>query len=143
MTYFDVARVAARAQIMSLVECLAVRASIIIGFGLTQVVAGISRMVHTRLQNRVYWVQLVWAFGILMWMIAFWWFTFALSDVGTSTFGVHLFIVGYATLLFTLVAPVFPHDPPPDQHHEAFFCDSRKWFLGRYSCLHFSTRPTS
>ena len=62
------ARVAARVQIMSLIECLAVRASIIIGFGVTQVVAGFSRMVHTRLQNGVYWVQLVWAFGILMWM---------------------------------------------------------------------------
>ena len=77
------ARVAARAQIMSLFECLAVRASITIGYGVTQVVAGFSRMVHTRLQDRVYWVQLVWAFRILMWMIAFWWFTFALSDVET------------------------------------------------------------
>lgn len=128
---------------MSLIECLAVRASIIIGFGVTQVVAGFSRMVHTRLQNRVCWVQLVRAFRILMWMIAFWWFTFAQSDVETSTFGLHLFIVLYATLLYTLAALLFPRDPPPDQDYEAHFYDNRKWFLGRYSCLQFSTWPTS
>jgi len=115
---------------MSLFEYLAVLVSIIIGFGVTQILAGFSRVVHTRFHNRIYWVQLAWACGILMWMIAFWWFTFALSVVETWTYGLYLFIILYSTLLYTLVTLLFPHDPPPDQDYEAHFYVNRKWFFG-------------
>ena len=115
---------------MGLFEYLAVLISIVVGLGLAHVLTSVTRVIHARRSARIYWVQLVWALNVSLWMIAFWWFTFALNTVEVWTYGLYLFLIAYAVMLYLLVALLFPHDPPTDQDYEAHFFANRPWFLG-------------
>ena len=115
---------------MGVFEYLAVLISIVVGLGLTHLLVSITRVIHARHSARVYWVQLVWALNLALWLIAFWWFTFALNTVTEWTYGLYVFLIVYAVLLYLLAALLFPHDPPDDQDYQSHFFTNRRWFFG-------------
>jgi hypothetical protein len=122
---------------MGVFEYLAVLISIVVGLGLTHLLVSITRAIHARHSARVYWVQLVWALNLALWLIAFWWFTFALNTVTEWTYGLYVFLIVYAVLLYLLAALLFPHDPPDDQDYESHFFTNRRWFYGTLTIFAF------
>ncbi len=115
---------------MGVFEYLSVLVSIVVGLGLTHLLVSVTRVIHARHTARVYWVQLVWALNITLWLMAFWWFTFALNVVSEWNYGLYAFLLVYAALLYVLAALLFPHDPPEDQDYETHFFANRRWFFG-------------
>jgi hypothetical protein len=67
---------------------------------------------------------------ILIWTIAFWWFTFVLAEQPEWTFPLFVFLLAYSTLLFFLMALLFPEGMPADHNYRAQFMRNRVWFFG-------------
>ena len=111
-------------------EYLTVLISVVVGLALTHFLTQLVRIIHVRDRVVVSWAQLLWALALLVWIVSFWWFTFALNTVETWTFGLFLFVLGYAVFLDLLMALLFPEGEVPNQDYRAQFIRNRHWFFG-------------
>jgi len=115
---------------MEIFEYVAVLTSIIIGLGMAQLLMGVTRLIQHPEQARPYWVHLCWVFYMFLLTVFWWWWEFRLHLVETWTFGIYLFIVLYAFLMFLLCALLFPRDFSIYDGFKGYFYVKRKWFFG-------------
>ena len=111
-------------------EYLTVLISIVVGLSVTSFLTNVVRIIHVRGKVTVSWVQLLWSTTILIWTIAFWWFTFVLANQTQWTFPLFGFLLAYSTLLFFLMALLFPEGVPADHDYRSQFMRNRVWFFG-------------
>ena len=102
----------------------------VIGLGVTRLLSGLARIVQHPTQYRLYPVHLAWVGSMLLMLVHFWWWEFGLYGIETWTFGIYLFIVAYAVLLFLLSALLFPDSMADYVGYEDFFISRRRWFFG-------------
>ena len=110
-------------------EYLTVLISVVVGLSLTSFLTNIVRIIHVRGDVTVSWVQLLWSVVILMWTVAFWWFTFVLAAEREWTFTLFVFLLAYSTLLFVLMALLFPEGVPENHNYRTQFMRNRNWFF--------------
>lgn len=110
-------------------DYLTVLISVVIGLSVTSFLTNIVRIIHVRSDVTVSWVQLLWSVVILIWTVAFWWFTFVLAEETQWTFRLFIFLLAYSTLLFFLMALLFPEGMPSDHNYRAQFMRNRVWFF--------------
>jgi hypothetical protein len=103
---------------------------IVVGLGLTRLLSGVARIVQHPSQYRLYPVHLAWTASVLLMLVHFWWWEFGLFGIREWTFGVYLFIISYAVLLFLLAALLFPDSMLDYSSYEDFFISRRAWFFG-------------
>ena len=111
-------------------EYLTVLISVVVGLSVTSFLTNVVRIIHVRGDVTISWVQLLWSIAILIWTIAFWWFTFVLAEQSQWTFPLFVFLLAYSTLLFLLMALLFPEGVPADHNYQAQFMRNRVWFFG-------------
>ena len=111
-------------------EYLTVLISVVIGLSMTSFLTNVVRIIHLRGDVTVSWVQLLWSATISIWTIAFWWFTFVLADQQQWTYPLFIFLLAYSTLLFFLMALLFPEGVPADHNYRTQFMRNRVWFFG-------------
>jgi hypothetical protein len=111
-------------------EYLTVLISVVVGLSVTSFLTNVVRIIHVRGDVTISWVQLLWSVAILIWTIAFWWFTFVLAEQRLWTFPLFVFLLAYSTLLFFLMALLFPEGVPADHDYRAQFMRNRAWFFG-------------
>ena len=99
------------------------------GLGLTHLLTGVSKTIHHRDTLRVYWVHLMWALNVAIYIVAIWWGLFWWSGETSWTFFQFLFILLYAIVLFLLASLLFPWDLEADQDLEEHFWRTRPWFF--------------
>ena len=114
---------------MSAFEYLGVLVSVVMGLGLTHLLTGVSKTIHHRDTLRVYWVHLMWALNVAIYIVAIWWGLFWWSGETSWTFFQFLFILLYAIVLFLLASLLFPWDLEADQDLEDHFWRTRPWFF--------------
>ncbi len=110
-------------------EYLTVLISVVVGLSVTSFLTNVVRIIHVRDDVTISWVQLLWSVSILIWTIAFWWFTFVLAEQRQWTFPLFVFLLGYATLLFFLMALLFPEGIPSDHNYRSQFMRNRAWYF--------------
>ena len=115
---------------MTVFEYLSVLMSVIFGLGVTHLLAGVSKIIHHRDTMRIYWVHLVWAFNLLVYILAIWWGMFWWSTAQEWYFFQYLFIVLYAILMFLAAGMLFPWSLENDFDGERHFMYNRRWFFG-------------
>lgn len=121
---------------MTFFEYVAVLVSIIVALGIAQLLSGVARMIEKPEGQRVYWVHLIWAAWLFLYLIFFWWFEFQLNTVGEWTFYAYAVLVGYATVLFLMSAILFPSRGHEGIDFEERFFARRGWFFGLFiACL--------
>ena len=111
-------------------EYLTVLISVVVGLSVTSFLTNVARIIHIRGDVTISWVQLLWSITILIWTIAFWWFTFVLAEQSEWTFPLFVFLLVYSTLLFFMMALLFPEGIPADHNYRAQFMRNRVWFFG-------------
>jgi len=111
-------------------EYLTVLISVVVGLSVTSFLTNVARIIHVRDAVTISWVQLLWSMVILIWTIAFWWFTFVLAEQPEWTFPLFVFLLVYSTLLFFMMALLFPEGMPADHNYRAQFMRNRVWFFG-------------
>lgn len=102
----------------------------IVGLGLTHLLRHFARIVEQPKRHRIYWVHMVWALSMFIYMLHFWWWEFRLAGVTEWTFNLYLFVVIYALLLYLLCALVFPESLDRDDSYRDYFYRRRGWFFG-------------
>lgn len=102
----------------------------VIGLGVTRLLSGVARIVQHPRQYPLYPVHLAWVASLLLTLVHFWWWQFGLYGIATWTFGVYLFVVGYAVILFLMCALLFPDSMQDYRSYEDFFYARRGWFFG-------------
>ena len=108
---------------------LSVLISIITGLGITHLLTGLGRFMGGPERPRVYWVHVVWTVNIVLYQAFFWWFTFKWADLETWTFGLFLFVLAYAVLLYLLAVILYPVGVPAGFDFHAHFYRRRRWFF--------------
>jgi hypothetical protein len=122
---FDVAH-----NVCMVFEYLTVLISVVVGLSVTSFLTNVVRIIHVRGDVTVSWLQLLWSVVILIWTVSFWWFTFVLADQQQWTFPLFVFLLAYSTLLFLLMALLFPEGVPADHDYRVQFMRNRVWFFG-------------
>jgi len=102
----------------------------IVGLGLTHVLQKLARIVAHPRRKRVYWVHLLWALSVLLFLLHFWWWEFRLAALGQWTFNLYLFVAAYALLFYLLCVFILPDDLDDYTDYRDYFYSRRRWFFG-------------
>lgn len=115
---------------MEIFEYVAVLTSIIIGLGMAQLLLGLTRLIQNPEQAKPYWVHLGWVLYMFIFSVFWWWWEFRLGTIVVWTFGVYLFVILYAFLVFLLCALLFPVSFSGQDGFKGYFYAKRAWFFG-------------
>ena len=102
----------------------------VIGLGITRMLAGLAGFIQQPGRYRVSLLHMLWVGSILLELVLFWWWEFGLSRIPAWSFGVYLFLVGYAVVLYLISALLFPDNIAEYAGYEDFFIRRRRWFFG-------------
>ena len=114
-------------------DYLGVLLSVILGLALTHVLFGVARVIEMRGTVRPYWVQIVWAANVVMFVLAVWWGMFWWHALAEWHFEKFLYLVFYTIVLFMFAAVLFPTSLPERFDAEKYFFTNRRWFFGLFA----------
>ena len=111
-------------------EYLIALVSVIAGLGIARALSGIARLLDARQRITFSWIPLCWTVSALLWLVAFWWFTFLLSSVDGWSPALHIFVLIYAGSIFFLLALLHPESIPDGHDMLAHFLENKILFFG-------------
>ena len=114
---------------MGVFEYLGVILSVIMGLGVTHILAGISKTIHQRKTIQLYWVQALWSLNVLIFILSIWWGMFWWSSQHEWLYLQFLLLIAYAILLFLAASLIFPWDVPEGFDFEQHFYETRPRFF--------------
>ena len=79
-------------------------------------------------------MYVAWTGSALLWLVAYWWFTFLLGSV-TWTIPLLLFVLSYAAVIYFLIALLYPDNVDVETDLFAYFLENRRWFFGTFVVL--------
>jgi hypothetical protein len=97
---------------------------------MAQLLLGLTRLIQHSEQVKPYWVHLCWVIYMFLFSVFWWWWEFNLGAIEVWTFGVYLFVILYAFLVFLLCALLFPNDFSGFDGFRDYFYAKRAWFFG-------------
>lgn len=106
---------------------------IVIGLGITRLLTGLATLAQNPKRARISLLHLLWTGFVLVEMVLFWWWEFALIEVPHWSFGNFAFVVGYAITLFLMAAMLVPDRIEDYDGYEHYFLRRRHWFFGAFS----------
>ena len=109
--------------------------SVVAGLGLTHALSGMARIVQSRQDVRVSGVHLAWTGSILLWLVSYWWFTFLFASIERWTVPLLIFILIYGSLIYFLIALLYPDKWASGENLLEHFIASRRWFFGAFVTL--------
>jgi hypothetical protein len=89
-------------------EYIALLTSIVIALGITRILTGFGQVVQHRGRVRTYWVHLLWAVNVLLWLLLNWWILYRWHSFERWTFFLFLFVLISPVLAFLLAVLLFP-----------------------------------
>lgn len=102
----------------------------VVGLGITRLLMTVAGIVQHPNRARRSTLHLLWVGSMLLELVLFWWWEFALFRLQYWTFGIALFIILYATTLFMMAALLSPDGVSEYDGYEDFFLKRRHWFFG-------------
>jgi hypothetical protein len=117
---------------MNSFEYLLALISIIAGLGLTRALSGLAGEIHTVAERGVPGVRTAWTASALLWLIAFWWFSFTLRAVTTWTVPLLMFVLGYASVIYFMIALLHPDERENECDSLTSFIARRRWFFSTF-----------
>jgi hypothetical protein len=111
-------------------EHIAVLISIVLGLGLTQLLASVHRLAQARDRVRLYWLPLVWVALIFVTQVEWWWASFALRTETVWNFFYFLFVLMSPVSLYLAAAFALPEIEPGQRYDlREFYYENRGWFF--------------
>ena len=111
-------------------EYLIALVSVIAGLGITRTLSGIARLIDARDRVTFSWIPFCWTASALLWLVAFWWFTFLLSSLDSWSPFLYIFVLIYAGFIFFLLALLHPETIAEGHDMLQHLLDNRKMFFG-------------
>jgi len=98
---------------------------ILIGLAIARLLLGLADLPR----RGVFLPHALWSGALLLELVRFWWWQFALFPVKIWTFGIFVYLVAYAVVLFMLCALLYPDRIADHGGYEAYFLERRRWFF--------------
>ena len=114
---------------MDVFEYLGVILSVVMGLGVTHILAGLSKTIHFRNSVKIYWVQALWSVNVLIYIVTIWWGMFWWSGLQDWSYFQFMLLILYAILLFFCASLIFPWEISGDFDFEKHFYETRPWFF--------------
>jgi hypothetical protein len=111
-------------------EYLIALVSVIAGLGITRALSGSAKLLNARRTISISWIPICWTVNVLLWLVAFWWFTFLLSSFDGWSPWLHIFVLIYAGTIFFLLALLHPESLGDEHDMLEHFIDNRRIFFG-------------
>jgi len=102
----------------------------VIGLGITRLLMTIAGIIQHPHRGKVSALHMLWIGSMLLELVLFWWWEFALHRMEIWNFGIVLFILTYAITLFLIAALLSPDSVSEYKGYEDFFLKRRHWFFG-------------
>jgi hypothetical protein len=109
--------------------------SMILGLGVSRLLAGVAKIVQHPKEYKVYWVHLLWALFLFLYLIHFWWWEYRLQGIQQWTFPLYFFIAIYAVLLFLMCVLFFPEEMADYEGFKDYFYSRRRWIFSIMTAL--------
>ena len=108
---------------------LSILTSIVLGLGITRVLTGCGKLLQVRQHTHLYWVHLLWALNLFLYLVLNWWILFRWRSQPEWSFFLFLFVLLSPTIGFLLSILLFP-DPIEEQIDlRRHFYANRRWFF--------------
>ncbi|MEQ1769613.1 MAG: hypothetical protein ABL879_07205 [Devosia sp.] len=105
---------------------------IVVGLGITRLLLGLAGLVQNPKRARISPLHLLWVAYVLVELVLFWWWEFALSQITDWSFGIFAFLIIYSIALFLLAALLFPDNIGEYDGYQDFFLKRRHWFFAAF-----------
>lgn len=115
---------------MTTFEYISVLLSIIVGLGVTHLLAGIGRIINEPTKYTIYWVHMVWVLWLFLMMIFYWWVQLQLVGIELWRFEHYLVIVLYAVLLYLFAVVLMPRYRIEEGDFRRYYMERRRWLVG-------------
>jgi hypothetical protein len=102
----------------------------VIGLAITRLLMTVAGIIQHPHRGKVSALHLLWMGSMLLELVLFWWWEFALHRIEFWSFGLVLFIMLYAITLFLMAALLSPDNISEYTGYEDFFLKRRHWFFG-------------
>jgi hypothetical protein len=103
--------------------------SIVIALGITRILTGVGLLLEARNRIRVYWVHLLWALNIFLFLTLNWWILFRWEAYQDWNFFLFLFLLLSPTVAFLLSVILFPDPKKERMDFKQEFFENRRWFF--------------
>ena len=113
-------------------EYLAVLVSIILGLGITHILAGVGRTIHRRAQFKFDALHSLWSANTFYVLVLNWWVFFQSRTFTNWTFDGFLIVVVWAVLFYLMTVVLYPPDLSERESYGDVFERNRVWFLGLF-----------
>jgi hypothetical protein len=105
----------------------------VVGLGITRILMGVAGLIQHPARAKISAIHLLWALSVLVELVLFWWWEFALYDLTSWSFGIFAFLIIYAVALFLMAAVLFPDNVNDYAGWEDFFLKRRHWFFALFA----------
>src|SRR5438045_9281443 len=105
-------------NLMSSFEFIAALMSIIVGLGVTNLLAGAGRAFYRRKENPLDEVHLVLTIATLLLLVLQWWVTFRWNTEVNWTFDKFLVLIAWTVTLYLLTVLLYPPDRSQPEKHQ-------------------------
>jgi hypothetical protein len=109
--------------------------TIILGLGVSRLLTGVAKIVQHPKENKVYWVHLLWALFLFLYLIHYWWWEYRLQTIQKWTFPLYFFVALYAVILFFLCVLFFPEEMADYNSFRDYFYSRRRWIFSFMTIL--------
>ncbi len=113
--------------------------TILLGLGVSQLLSGVAQIVQHPKAYKVYWVHLLWALFLFLYLIHFWWWEYRLQAIQQWTFPLYFFIAMYAVVMFLMCVLLFPEQMADYESFKAYFYSRRQWIFSLMTILFWRT----
>ena len=120
---------------MDVFEYVAVLTSIIIGLSMAHVLRGLTQFIQQPKQSGLFFAHIFWAIYMFLMTIFWWWWEFQLATMPTWTFGIYLYVILYAVLIFVLCSLLFPESLTGFDGYKGYFLAKRTWFFAVFMLM--------
>jgi hypothetical protein len=108
--------------------------SIVLALGVTRIFSGLGTTVEHRKTVRVYWVHLIWALNLFLFITLEWWIRFRWHTQNEWNFFLLLFLLLSPSVSFLLSVILFPGTIAKTDFKQQFF-QNRRWFFSLAAIL--------
>ena len=112
---------------------LSVLISIVLALGMTRVLAGVGEMLQARSRRRIYWVHVVWALNLFIYLVVAWWVFYRWRYQQPWTFFLFVFVLISSTVLYLAALLLFPREAASADdsinYKTHFYANHRAFFI--------------
>ncbi len=103
--------------------------SVVIALGVTRVLTGLGRLLYRRTSIRIYWVQVMWAINVFLFLLLDWWILYRWQTHQTWNFFLFVFVLLTPIIAFMLSVLLFPDPLEAGIDLKSHFYQNRRSFF--------------